>query len=112
MWYALLDESDETLKDLDHKTTVTTDAMGKIEDLNKTNSKTPVPKFSPLREELKKVYKANGHTYNANSHLGKIYEDLKRFNDQNKDNKFKSEYEKETVVQRILHKRKKHEQEV
>jgi hypothetical protein len=97
---------EETLKDLDHKTTVTTGVMGKIVGLNKTNSKTPVPKVSPLREELKKVYQANGSTYNANSHLGKIYEDLINFNDRNKDNKMRSEYEKETVVHRIIHKRK------
>jgi hypothetical protein len=79
--------------------------MGKIEGLKKTNSKTPVPKVSPLREELKKVYQANGGTYNANSHLGKIYEDLKRFNDINNDKKFRNEYDKGNVVHRVLHKR-------
>jgi hypothetical protein len=81
------------------------DVMGKIEGLKKTNSKTPVPKFSPLREEVKKVYKANGSTYNANSHLGKIYEDLKHFNDINNDQKMRKEYEKQSVVHRVLHKR-------
>jgi hypothetical protein len=81
--------------------------MGKIEGLKKTNSKSPVPKVSPLRDELKKVYAANGKTYNANSHLGKIYEDLKRFNDKSEEDKERNQFEKHMVVRKALYKRNK-----
>ena len=101
-----IQKMDETLKDLDVKTTLTTGVISKIEGLKKTNSKTPVPKVSPLREELKKVYKANGHNYNANSHLGKIYEDLQSFNERSEAEKERSMYEKEFAVRRVLDKRK------
>jgi hypothetical protein len=75
-------------------------------DINKTNSKTPVPKVSPLREELKQVYKANGGVYNANSHLEKIYQEL---NEMFLDNNSKLEENKEKrkgVIDKIVSKRK------
>jgi hypothetical protein len=91
------------MKDTLEKRSSAIEGLTEIEKLGKIQSKTSAP--TQLRSKLKKIYNQHGKTYNANTHMGTIYANLKNWTEEAELTANRLEDSKRTVAARIISKR-------